>query len=98
MTEMVSSTCDTHADRHDCPDALLGYEPRFDEYGILVHDGGSSSVLIEYCPWCGHVLPDSKRERWFDQLAARGVDPDTDSVPPEFESDAWWRGSMKPAG
>jgi hypothetical protein len=45
-----------HADRFDCPDALI--ERREDGYhGIIVHDGGASSVQIAYCPWCGKRLP-----------------------------------------
>jgi hypothetical protein len=41
------------------------YHPTFDEYGIIVHDGGPSFVVIAYCPWCGVGLPESKRDRWF---------------------------------
>lgn len=25
--------CDRHPVRHDCPNALIGYSPRFPEYG-----------------------------------------------------------------
>ncbi|MCC9168346.1 DUF6980 family protein [Pontibacter harenae] len=25
-------------------------------YGIPIHDGGTSMVLINYCPWCGSKL------------------------------------------
>jgi len=25
-------------------------------YGIPIHDGGTSMVLINYCPWCGTKL------------------------------------------
>lgn len=34
-------------------DDIIYYIPEFDEYGIVIHDGGSSSITIEYCPWCG---------------------------------------------
>lgn len=72
------------------PDALVAYIPKFDEYGLLVHDGGSSMVQIQFCPWCGTRLPESKRDRWFDELEKRGIDPLSKSIPPEFESDAWY--------
>ncbi|GAA4426681.1 hypothetical protein GCM10023188_09060 [Pontibacter saemangeumensis] len=25
-------------------------------YGIPIHDGGSSMIVINYCPWCGSKL------------------------------------------
>ena len=73
------------------PDALIAYLPKFDEYGLVVHDGGSSMVQIQFCPWCGTRLPESRRDQWFETLQNRGVDPMSDPVPPEFQSDAWYR-------
>ena len=61
MARQVDHRCDTHPDPFDCPDNLVHYAARFDEYGLIVHDGGSSSVRVEYCPWCGAKLPASKR-------------------------------------
>jgi hypothetical protein len=61
MTEEVERTCDTHPDRFDCPDCLLLYVPGQNEYGIIVHDGGSSCVTIRFCPFCGTKLPESER-------------------------------------
>lgn len=92
MIRAVSASCDAHRDRFDCPDALVSYLAKFDEYGIIVHDGGSSSMSIQFCPWCGSRLPASKRDRWFEALAARGIDPESQAVPPDFQSDRWWRG------
>jgi hypothetical protein len=40
-------------------DQLLLYIPRFDEYGIIIHDGGNSHSVIQFCPWCGKKLPQS---------------------------------------
>jgi len=40
MTSNVSSTCDIHPDRHDCPDCLVDYWPDSKRYGIMIHDGG----------------------------------------------------------
>ena len=91
MLRAVSSSCSEHEDRFDCPDALANYLPKFDEYGIIVHDGGPSVIEIRFCPWCGTRLPGSKRDRWFDELARRGIDPHRQAVPSEFQSDEWWR-------
>jgi hypothetical protein len=92
MNTQITHRCDRHADIFSCPDALIVYEPRFDEYGIIIHDGGRSSLAIHYCPWCGTALPDSKRDRWFAELAALGVDdPMTQPIPEAFTTDAWYR-------
>ena len=53
--------CTVHKTEFDCPDSLISYRARFDEYIIIIHDGGSSGILIGYCPWCGKKLPISKR-------------------------------------
>jgi hypothetical protein len=53
MLENVERTCDEHADRCDCPDALIGYLHGRREYGLIVHDGGRSMRQIDFCPWCG---------------------------------------------
>jgi hypothetical protein len=56
MADDLESKCDQHADRSECPDALVGYWPKSREYGLLVHDGASSMVVISFCPWCGADL------------------------------------------
>jgi hypothetical protein len=61
MRTALTRSCPQHPDRHDCPDALIGYSPKFDEYGLLIHDGGTSSLAIRFCPFCGAALPHSKR-------------------------------------
>lgn len=90
MEKQLSNVCDQHANRFDCPDALVEYLPKFDEYGVIVHDGGKSVVTIEYCPWCGKRLPASMREKWFDELHALGMDADDENIPEKFKSDAWY--------
>ncbi len=91
MSEAVASTCEQHAHRFDCPDCLIDYSLLFDEYGIIVHDGGSSSMTIAFCPWCGTRLPESKRDRWFDELAALGFDePLEQDIPEGFRTVAWY--------
>jgi hypothetical protein len=79
-------------DPFDNSDNLIFYSAKFDEYGLIIHDGGASYVLIGHCPWCGQKLPESKRDLWFDTLEALGFDnPPQDEIPLEFETDAWWK-------
>jgi hypothetical protein len=91
MTDAVTATCDKHPDRFDCPDCLIHYSPKFDEYGIIVHNGGTASVSIAFCPWCGVRLSESKRDLWFKKLEDLGFDdPLGQKIPKQFQSDAWY--------
>jgi ribosomal protein S27AE len=56
MTEAVTSICPDHKDRFDCPDCLIHYIKETQEYGIIIHDGGTSFTVIQFCPWCGKTL------------------------------------------
>lgn len=86
--------CPVHADPTQCPDSLIQFEAQFREYGLRIHDGGESAILIAFCPWCGASLPASLRDRWFDELAALGFDePFSQSIPEPYRSDAWHVGS-----
>lgn len=69
------------------------YDPRFDLYWVPA--GGAKQQLF-FCPWCGERLPPSHRDRWFDELEARGIDPNIDAIPDEFQSGAW-RGAINEA-
>ncbi len=72
------------------------YSKRFDEYMLPCSE--SSGICIEYCPWCGRKLPESKRERWFEELDQLGIDfslLDTEQVPEAYLSDQWWRSHEK---
>jgi hypothetical protein len=89
MARQVNRRCDQHDDPFDCPDALVGFSARFQEYGLILHDGGTSSIGIVFCPWCGRRLPASRRDRWFEELEARGIDPWEDELPVEFQDDRW---------
>lgn len=91
MRDEVEHRCAEHPDPYDCPEHLVRYVPNFDEYGLIVHDGGASYVDIAYCPWCGTKLPRSKRERWWAEMERLGVDPWTETPPPEYQTDAWYR-------
>ena len=34
------------------PDSLIGYFGSTGDYGIRIHDGGTSMIVIDFCPWC----------------------------------------------
>ncbi len=89
MTNQLNWRCDQHQDAFDCPDALVVFTARFQEYGLVIHDGGSSVVTIKFCPWCGRRLPDSQRDRWFEELQARGIEPWGDDIPAELQDGRW---------
>ena len=62
MEAEVGRQCEDHPVVFDCPDHTVYYSKEFGEYGILIHDGGSTYSVIKYCPWCGKDLPTSKRQ------------------------------------
>jgi hypothetical protein len=57
MRAQLNWACEHHAAASDCPDALVGRFGPLRCYGLYVHDGGSSFVEIQFCPWCGARLP-----------------------------------------
>ncbi len=89
MKGRLAFTCEQHADPFECPDNLVVYNEKFDEFGLIVHDGGPSYILIGFCPWCGTRLPESQRDRWFDEIEAKGFTED--NLPPEYRTGAWRR-------
>lgn len=92
MEDQVNYRCDQHPDPYDCPDNLVNYIPKFDEYGIIVHDGGTACCSINYCPWCGIKLPPSRRDQWFEALESLGIDPsDTKKIPPLYLTNQWFK-------
>lgn len=57
----VESTCDMHPDRFDCADCLI-HQRADGQCGIIIHDGGSSTATMRFCPWCGTKLPEDPRD------------------------------------
>lgn len=55
MADNLTSRCEIHSDRYDCPDALL--DRVRDGVGLILHDGSHSVIEIAFCPWCGAKLP-----------------------------------------
>jgi hypothetical protein len=68
------------------------YDPVFDEYQLTTIAWPHGSVVLFFCPWCGHGLPASKRDRWYDALDAAGTSPDSPHLDERFRSNAWWDG------
>ena len=94
MKRDIEYECEKHDNIFDCYDHLICYNDVFDEYGIIIHDGGSSYVLINYCPFCGKKLPHSKRDSFFDILEELGyTDKEVANrkIPSEFKTDEWWK-------
>ncbi len=54
MEAHTKHDCVIHKHAWQCPDVtIIKYKKGF---GIPVRDGGSSFILIQYCPWCGKKL------------------------------------------
>ena len=91
MQTQVEFACAAHPEPEHCPDALVSYSEKFREYGLFIHDGGSSSLAINFCPWCGAKLPDSLRDQWFAELEVLGFDdPLSQEIPESFRTGAWY--------
>ncbi|MES2095682.1 MAG: hypothetical protein V4459_02890 [Pseudomonadota bacterium] len=59
MRTNVESVCDQHADRYDCPDCLVDFSEKQNQYGLMIrNDGGGGMIVIQFCPWCGTKLPE----------------------------------------
>ena len=91
MKLQVEYQCDQHPDLSECPDALIHYSESFDEYGLIIHDSPAISH-IHFCPWCGTKLPDSKRDRWYEELERLGFDNPNDdpNIPARYLSGEWY--------
>lgn len=55
MKSHVEYKCEIHESPFDCPDNLIYHSPN-DIFGLIIHDGSSSYVIIDYCPFCGKKL------------------------------------------
>ncbi len=92
MKKYANLKCKQHPNIFDCPDATVIYSNKFDEYGIPVRDGGSSYIVINYCPHCGIKLPKSRRDKWFKELEKLGFnEPFEKSIPKKYLTDEWYR-------
>ena len=75
------------------------YYPVFREYFIdYKEECGGGIQLINYCSWCGKMLPSSLREEFFNTLEKEykietsiGGYKGREDIPQEFKSDEWWK-------
>ena len=72
-------------------DTPLIFVPKFREFGLRILDGGSSYLVISFCPWCGKQLPSSMRDKWFDAIEELGLNPENIDSSSTFASDVWWK-------
>ena len=79
MARQLQHTCEAHSDLRDCPDSLVIHLQDTGQFGLRVHDGGSSFITIRHCPWCGTDLLErvSNRERREDWSLQRLARPDS---------------------
>ena len=51
MQKQVDYICDEGKSPFECADNLIYYSRKFDEYGLIIHDGGSSFLTINFLPF-----------------------------------------------
>ncbi|WP_081894204.1 DUF6980 family protein [Muricauda sp. MAR_2010_75] len=56
MKVFTTFNCDLHKDKYECPDTLIDHNTKSEYYSIIIHDGGTSGIEINFCPWCGTKL------------------------------------------
>jgi hypothetical protein len=91
MDNLELYTCDQMAQTIRDGETGLIYNPKYREFGIRVMDGGTSVILIRYCPFCGKSLPTSLRYIWIERLDSLGLESIDPAVPEVMRSDAWWK-------
>jgi hypothetical protein len=50
MDYWANYECPEYKYSNDCPDQIILFSATKSEYGIIVHDGGTSVIEINYCP------------------------------------------------
>jgi hypothetical protein len=69
-------------------DQRVYWSPVFDEYGLICQP--SAEILkIQFCPFCGTGLPESKRDTWFARLEGTGWNDWGDPIPREMLRHDW---------
>jgi hypothetical protein len=93
LRAQVEYVCEEHPGAGACPEQLVGFDERFDEYGLWIHSGDDgraySWLMITYCPFSGDALPASRRDAWFERLESLGLD-DPDAAPDSLRRYGWW--------
>jgi hypothetical protein len=77
---------------HQGRNRVINWIAATNEYYIPVAHDGYAATIINYCPWCGSLLGESKNQEWYQRLYDLGyTDPGNDDLPKEFQTDKWWR-------
>ena len=77
-------------DRDEC---ALGYSPSFREFHLQARPRYGAAQLMSYCPFTGAKLPESLRNRLFEELETIGLLDglaEIERAPTEFQSEEWW--------
>lgn len=61
MEDMSTLSCVMH-DKYECPDVLIDRH-KDGKMGIIIHDDGTSMMVINYCPWCGSKINKRKKNK-----------------------------------
>jgi hypothetical protein len=69
-------------------DKRIYWSPVFDEYGLICQPS-AEVLLISHCPFCGSLLPNSRRDQWFENLETTGWKTWGDAIPEEFLKQDW---------
>ena len=78
-------------DDGDKEDKVIWYISKYNEYGIPLYDQ-MSFIEIKCCPWCGRELPNSLRDKWFDEVEKYGdIALLEESYPEKYKTWEWWK-------
>lgn len=61
MKGELERTCEWHEDRFDCGDNVV-HRKEDGTYGLMIHDGGRSTYVMYFCPWCGKNLKEHEQK------------------------------------
>ena len=78
--------------KQNIAEQIIYFNEVFDEYGITLTEDNVSFILLKYCPWCGSLLPESKRLIWFEQLEEMGYENPflRDDIPSKYKCAEWY--------
>lgn len=82
--------CNRMVQQLEAREMAIMYVPKLREYGLRVLDSGSSYVVLNFCPWCGKMLPAGLRNEWLMALERLALEPGSSNIPRSLTTDQWW--------